>query len=449
MPRPPLARWRAGEVPIRTQGGNQPPCDSVVVPVREPLGKSEFSRVSLVWCRDHAENIATEVSTASPSAPNTSIDPQLRAAAKAAKLRYVTDRTRGIARVRTPSGFEYRDPHGSKVKDEDTLTRIRKLAIPPAYEHVWICPYPNGHLQAVGRDARGRKQYRYHARWREVRDENKYGKMLLFGRVLPKIRAQVERDLGRSGLSREKVLAAIVRLLETTLMRVGNEEYAKSNKSYGLTTLRNRHVKIGNGSRIRFDFRGKHGSEHHIDLRNKRLASIVRCCQELPGQELFQYLDEDDVPRAVTSDDVNDYLREITGEDITAKDFRTWAATNLAALALRELEQFDSQTKAKRNMVQAVEAVSKMLGNTPAICRKCYIHPAIFDGYLDGSLLQALKRRADEKLADPGSGMKAEEAAVTAFLSRQLAQPSNPVSVKEVLQAKPSRRARTSANDRP
>lgn len=389
------------------------------------------------------------MSTASPSAPNTSIDPQLRAAAKAAKLRYVTDRTRGIARVRTPSGFEYRDPHGSKVKDEDTLTRIRKLAIPPAYEHVWICPYPNGHLQAVGRDARGRKQYRYHARWREVRDENKYGKMLLFGRVLPKIRAQVERDLGRSGLSREKVLAAIVRLLETTLMRVGNEEYAKSNKSYGLTTLRNRHVKIGNGSRIRFDFRGKHGSEHHIDLRNKRLASIVRRCQELPGQELFQYLDEDDVPRAVTSDDVNDYLREITGEDITAKDFRTWAATNLAALALRELEQFDSQTKAKRNMVQAVEAVSKMLGNTPAICRKCYIHPAIFDGYLDGSLLQALKRRADEKLADPGSGMKAEEAAVTAFLSRQLAQPSNPVSVKEVLQAKPSRRARTSANDRP
>lgn len=389
------------------------------------------------------------MSTASPSAPNTSIDPQLRAAAKAAKLRYVTDRTRGIARVRTPSGFEYRDPHGSKVKDEDTLTRIRKLAIPPAYEHVWICPYPNGHLQAVGRDARGRKQYRYHARWREVRDENKYGKMLLFGRVLPKIRAQVERDLGRSGLSREKVLAAIVRLLETTLMRVGNEEYAKSNKSYGLTTLRNRHVKIGNGSRIRFDFRGKHGSEHHIDLRNKRLASIVRRCQELPGQELFQYLDEDDVPRAVTSDDVNDYLREITGEDITAKDFRTWAATNLAALALRELEQFDSQTKAKRNMVQAVEAVSKMLGNTPAICRKCYIHPAIFDGYLDGSLLQALKRRADEKLADPGSGMKAEEAAVTAFLSRQLAQPSNPVSVKEVRQAKPSRRARTSANDRP
>jgi DNA topoisomerase I len=394
---------------------------------------------------NHAQNTATEVSTASPSAPNTSIDPELKAAAKAAKLRYVTDRTPGIMRVRTQGGFEYRDPHGSKVKDEDTLTRIRKLAIPPAYEQVWICPYPNGHLQAAGRDARGRKQYRYHARWREVRDESKYHKMLLFGRVLPKVRAQVERDLARSGLPREKVLAAIVRLLETTLMRVGNEEYAKSNKSYGLTTLRNRHVKIESGSRIRFDFRGKHGAEHHIDLRNKRLAAIVRRCQELPGQELFQYLDENDVPRAVTSDDVNDYLREITDEDITAKDFRTWAATNLAALALRELEQFDSQTKAKRNMVQAVEAVSKRLGNTPAICRKCYIHPAIFDGYLDGSLLEALKRRADERLADPGLGMKAEEAAVTAFLSRQLAQPSNSLSVKEVPQGKPRRRARTSA----
>lgn len=349
---------------------------------------------------------------------------ELKAAAKAAKLRYVSDRTPGIRRVRAPKGFDYRHPDGSKVKDEETLTRIRQLAIPPAYENVWICPDPNGHLQAVGRDARGRKQYRYHPRWREVRDEGKYGKMLLFGRVLPKIRAKVEQDLARSGLPREKVLAAIVRLLEATLMRVGNEEYAKSNKSYGLTTLRNRHVKVEAGSRIRFDFRGKHGTEHHIDLRNKRLAAIVRRCQELPGQELFQYLDEDGESRAIDSDAVNEYLRQITGEEITAKDFRTWAATNLAALALRELEQFDSQTKAKRNMVQAVEAVSKMLGNTPAICRKCYIHPAIFDGYLDGSLLQALKRRADEKLADPGAGMKAEEAAVTAFLSRQLTQVS-------------------------
>ena len=345
----------------------------------------------------------------------------LRETAKAAGLRYVSDSKPGIARVRAPVGFDYRHPDGSKVSDEATLTRIRKLAIPPAYENVWICTDPNGHLQAVGRDARGRKQYRYHPRWREVRDEGKYGKMLLFGKRLPRIRAQVQKDLQRRGLPREKVLAAIVRLLETTLMRVGNEEYAKINKSYGLTTLRNRHVKLEGASRLSFDFRGKHGTEHHIDLRDKQLASIVRRCQELPGQELFQYLDDNGSPHVVSSEDVNEYLRAIAGAEITAKDFRTWAATNLAALALRELESFDSHAKAKSNVVHAVEAVSKMLGNTPAICRKCYIHPAVFDGYLDGSLLQALKRRADAKLANPRAGLKAEEAAVMGFLSRQLA----------------------------
>jgi DNA topoisomerase-1 len=346
----------------------------------------------------------------------------LKAAARAAKLRYVSDRMPGISRLRTPHGFDYRHSDNTKVLDEETLTRIRKLAIPPAYENVWICPFENGHLQAVGRDARGRKQYRYHARWREVRDGDKYGKMLLFGQVLPKIRAQVDQDLARRGLPREKLMAAIVRLLETTLMRVGNEEYARTNKSYGLTTLRNRHAKVEGASRIRFDFRGKHGTEHHIDLRSKRLAAIVRRCQELPGQELFQYLDEDGAPCAIDSADINDYLRSITGEEITAKDFRTWAGTNLAALALRELETFDTSTKAKRNVVQAVEAVAKLLGNTPTICRKCYIHPAIFDGYLDGSLLDVLQRRADAKLADPTAGLQAEEAAVMAFLSRQLAQ---------------------------
>ncbi len=355
---------------------------------------------------------------APPPIAGTGIE-ELKTAAKAAKLRYVSDRRPGISRVRTAEGFTYRNPDGSTVTDEETLARIRKLAIPPAYEHVWICPYPNGHLQAVGRDARGRKQYRYHPRWREVRDEGKYGKMLAFGKLLPKIRARVDADLSRRGLPREKVLAAIVRLLEATLMRVGNEEYAKTNNSYGLTTLRNRHVKVG-GNQIRFDFRGKHGVEHHIDLRSKRLAAIVRRCQELPGQELFEYLDEDGTPRGISSEDVNEYLHEIAGEEITAKDFRTWAGTNLAALALRELESFDSQTKAKKNVVRAVEAVSKLLGNTPAICRKCYIHPAIFDGYLDGSLLQALKRRADEEMSDPDAGLKAEEVAVMAFLSRQL-----------------------------
>ena len=278
---------------------------------------------------------------------------------------------------------------------------------------------PNGHLQAVGRDVRGRKQYRYHPRWRIVRDEAKYGRMLVFGRVLPEIRRRVAADLGRPGLPREKVLAAIVRLLETTLARVGNEEYAKSNKSFGLTTLRNRHVKVA-GTHLTFDFRGKHGIKHHIDLQDRRLSRIIARCRELPGQELFHYLDEDGQPRGVDSDDVNEYLREISGEEITAKDFRTWAATNLAALALRELETFDTQTKAKKNVVQAVEAVSKMLGNTPAICRKCYIHPAIFEGYLDGSLIEGLKLRADETLAQPDGGLTAEEIAVTAFLSQRL-----------------------------
>jgi DNA topoisomerase I len=309
------------------------------------------------------------------------------AAAKAASLRYVSDKRPGITRERTESGFTYRNPDGSEVTDEKTLDRIKSLAIPPAWEGVWICRVPNGHLQAVGRDARGRKQYRYHPRWRVVRDEAKYSKMLLFGRVLPEIRQHVEEDLAKPGLPREKVLAAIVRLLETTLARVGNEEYAKSNKSFGLTTLRNRHVKV-EGNRLTFDFRGKHGIKHHIDLQNRKLARIVKRCREIPGQELFQYLDEEDQPRAVGSEDVNGYLREISGEDITAKDFRTWAATNLAALALQELEAYDSQAVAKKNVVQAVEAVSKMLGNTPAICRKCYIHPAIFDGYLDGSLIE-------------------------------------------------------------
>jgi DNA topoisomerase I len=348
--------------------------------------------------------------------------PDLKAAAKAAQLRYVSDRRPGISRVRTPKGFRYVGPDGEVLTDEASIARIQKLAIPPAYEDVWICPIPNGHLQAVGRDARGRKQYRYHPRWRAVRDEAKYTKMLIFGRVLPAIRQRVEQDLARNGLPREKVLAALVRLLETTLMRVGNEEYAKANKSFGLTTLRKkRHVNVKGGT-VHFDFRGKHGLDHHIDLNDRRLARIVRRLQDLPGQELFHYLDEDGTPHPVTSHDVNDYLHEIAGEEITAKDFRTWAATNLAALALHELEAFDSNAAAKKNVVKAVEAVAKMLGNTPAICRKCYIHPAIFDGYLDGSLPEASKRRADARLAEPGAGLAAEEAAVMAFLSQRLAE---------------------------
>jgi DNA topoisomerase-1 len=362
--------------------------------------------------------------TAGPELPEPDLDLPLdpQAAARAAGLRYVSDREPGITRIRTEDGFAYRNPDGSPVEDSNTLARIRKLAIPPAYENVWICRSPNGHLQAVGRDARGRKQYRYHPRWRRVRDEAKYEKMLLFGRKLPAIRAQVEKDLALHGMPRRKVLATVVRLLEKTLARVGNEEYAKTNHSFGLTTLRNRHAKV-HGAEVEFRFRGKHGIMREMHLHDRRLARIVKRLQDLPGQELFQFVDEHGALHSIGSEDVNDYLREITGEEITAKDFRTWAATHLAALAFRELEQFDSEAKRKKNVVRAVEAVSKMLGNTPAICRKCYIHPAIFEGYLDGSLTEALKRRADAALEGnlEFEGLSAEEVAVTAFLSQRLA----------------------------
>jgi DNA topoisomerase-1 len=354
--------------------------------------------------------------------PDTDEIAAAKAAAKSAKLRYVTDRAPGIRRERTEQGFRYRAPNGAEITDEPELARIRKLAIPPAYENIWICPDPNGHLQATGRDARGRKQYRYHPRWRTVRDDSKYHRMLRFGEVLPQLRAQVAHDLALPGLPRRRVLAAVVRLLEKTLARIGNEAYARDNKSFGLTTLRNRHTRV-QGSRVRFDFRGKHGIEHHLELQDRRLANIIARCRDLPGQHLFQFIDEAGARHDITSGDVNDYLADITGEDITAKDFRTWAATNLAALALREFERFDSEAKNKKNVLRAVEAVAGLLGNTPSVCRKCYIHPAIFDGYLDGSLPEALKRRADAALQDPQAALTAEEAAVAAFLSRRLGSP--------------------------
>ena len=264
-----------------------------------------------------------------------------REAAKAARLHYVDGSRPGISREKTEDGFIYRQPDGSLVTDEKILERIRKLAIPPAYVDVWICRDARGHLQAVGRDARGRKQYRYHPDWRAIRDEAKYGKMLLFGQKLPEIRARVQHDLGLPGLPREKVLATVVALLEKTMMRVGNEEYTKTNKSFGLTTLRNRHAKV-HGAEVVLDFRAKHGIQQHVELRDRKLAGIIGRLQDIHGQELFQYLDEDDERHTISSHDVNEYLHETTGEDITAKDFRTWAATNLAALALHELEQFDT-----------------------------------------------------------------------------------------------------------
>ena len=345
------------------------------------------------------------------------LDPEL--AAKHAKLRHVDDTGPGIARHKARNGFDYHLPDGKLVRDIDTLKRIRSLAILPAWTGVWISPDPNGHLQATGRDVRGRKQYRYHPRWREVRDEAKYSKLLIFSRALPKLRARVEEDLKRPGLTRERVLAAIVRLMDMTLFRIGNNEYAKENKSFGLTTLRNRHVAI-EGSRIHISFRGKHGKHHETDINDRRLARIIKNCRDLPGYELFQYLDDKGDRHTVGSAEVNEYLREITGEEITAKDFRTWAGTKLAAEALREFELFDTEAERKKAVLRAVEKVAKHLGNTPAICRSCYIHPAVLDGYLDGSLLKSLAEETRNYLAENIEGMSAEEAAVTAFLRVRL-----------------------------
>jgi DNA topoisomerase-1 len=340
-------------------------------------------------------------------------------AAKLARLRHVGDEMPGITRHPARHGFDYRTPGGELVRNTDTLNRIRSLVIPPAWTAVWISPDLNGHLQAVGRDARGRKQYRYHPRWRQVRDEAKYHKLLDFAHVLPKLRARVDEDLKRPGLPRERVLAAIVRLMELTLFRIGNTEYAKQNKSFGLTTLRDRHVAI-EGNRIHIGFRGKSGKHHATDINDRRLARIVKGCRDLPGYELFQYLDDNGEQHAVGSAEVNEYLREITGQDITAKDFRTWAGTHLAAQALREFEAFDTGAARKKAVVRAVEKVSKHLGNTPAVCRRCYIHPEILEGYLDGTLLVALVEKSRNYLTEHLDRMSPEEAAVTAFLRFRL-----------------------------
>lgn len=341
------------------------------------------------------------------------------AAARAAGLRYVHDDRPGIRREAAKEGFRYLDAHGEPVLDENTLARIKSLVIPPAWTEVWICPQANGHLQATGRDARGRKQYRYHPKWREARDEVKYERMLKFGQALPAIRAEVDRALKLSGLPREKVLATIVYLLEATMMRVGNEEYARTNKSFGLTTLRNRHAKV-DGSDVEFSFRGKSGVYHKVKVHDRRLARIVARSRDLPGQELFQYVDGDGETHSIDSSDVNDYLRAITGEDYTAKDFRTWSGTVLAALALQEFEKFDSEAQAKKNIVRAIESVAEKLGNTPSICRKCYVHPAVLDAYLDGAALEVLRERTEETLQEDLHALQPEEAAVLAMLQQRL-----------------------------
>ena len=337
-------------------------------------------------------------------------------AAKAAGLRYVSDRTPGIRRKQAGRSFSFIGPDGKPIRDRAEVARITSLAIPPAYTDVWICLLRNGHLQATGRDARGRKQYRYHQRWRAVRDENKYSRMILFGRTLPKIRAAIDADLALAGIPRRKALAAVVRLLETSSIRVGNEEYAKSNKSFGLTTLRGRHVDI-DGATMRFHFRGKSGKEHEIDVRDRRLARIVKTMRDLPGQELFGFIDEDGKRQSIDSGDVNEYLREISGDDFTAKDFRTWAGTVVCAAALGEIDPFASAAEAKKNVTDAVKRVAERLGNTPAICRKCYVHPAILESYLEGTLLDAL---TDTSGSAAEEALEAMEGAVLKLLVKRL-----------------------------
>ena len=304
-------------------------------------------------------------------------------------MRYVTDERPGIRRERCGQGFRYRSHEGRLLRDRHTLKRIRSLAIPPAWTDVWICPLDHGHLQATGRDERGRKQHLYHPRWREVRDQTKYERVTDFARALPGIRRQLRRDLAREGLCREKILATVVRLLEISLIRVGNDEYARDNKSYGLTTMKNRHATV-RGAKIKFQFRGKSGKDHVVEVEDRRVARIVRACQDLPGQELFQYVDEAGGKHDVGSGDVNDYLREVTGRDFTAKDFRTWAGTLSAAAELRRLGPVENETEARKNVVAAIKATAQSLGNTPAVCRKSYVHPAVIEAYLDGSLIPKL-----------------------------------------------------------
>ena len=340
-------------------------------------------------------------------------------AAEEAGLRYVNDGQRGYIRKRKGNSFVYYDLEGKVIRDEPRLLRIRRLAIPPAYTDVWICPSPNGHIQATGRDDRGRKQYRYHERWRAIRDENKYDRILIFGDALPKIRRRLQADLKLPGLPRNKVLATVVQLLERTFIRVGNEEYAKQNKSFGLTTMRNHHVQV-RGSRLRFRFRGKSRVQHEVDVDDRRIANIVRKLQDLPGQELFQYVDEEGQSRDVTSQDVNSYLREITDEDFTAKDFRTWAGTVLVALALNVQEAFRTKKQAKANVKDAISAVSKILGNTPAVCRKCYVHPAVLESYLDGDLIEGLKLKTKQGIEEKVDDLHEDEVAVLQFLRARL-----------------------------
>jgi DNA topoisomerase-1 len=357
---------------------------------------------------------------------------QLKAEARHAGLRYTSDEYPGIRRKKQGGGFVYVDDKGARVKDDATLKRIRSLVIPPAWTDVWICTLANGHLQATGRDARKRKQYRYHERWRTQRDETKFEHMLEFARLLPRIRHQVKKDLKQPGMPREKILATIVRLLETTLIRVGNDEYARTNHSYGLTTMRNKHVHVSKGE-IVFAFRGKSGKNHEISLQDPGLAKIIRRCQEMPGQELFSYAEGGEA-KHVGSHDVNEYLHAVAGREFTAKDFRTWIGTVLAATAFREFEAVTSERQAKKNVALVIESVAKMLGNTPTVCRKCYIHPQLISSYLEGMTLDSVRQRIAKNLEKPSRSMRPMEAAVLALLQNRLKAVHQKTPVSRLLQ---------------
>jgi DNA topoisomerase-1 len=339
--------------------------------------------------------------------------------ARAAGLRYVSDTKPGIRRQKKGEGFRYTAPDGKAVRDKETLGRIKALVIPPAWTDVWICANPMGHLQVTGRDARGRKQSRYHPRWREVRDETKYERMTMFAAALPVIRTRIAHDLALQGLPREKILATLVRLMEATLIRVGNEAYARENHSYGLTTMRNKHVEV-HGSNITFSFQGKSRVHHTINLHDRRMAGIIKRCAEIPGYELFQYLDQEGERHSVDSSDVNAYLHEITGQDFTAKDFRTWAGSVLASDMLQEFGPFESAAEAKRNVVQAIAAVAARLGNTPSVCRKCYVHPAVLEAYMGGMTKRAAQHKLDEEITEHAEVLRREEQALLDLLKQRM-----------------------------
>ena len=346
--------------------------------------------------------------------------PEYVSTAESAGLRYVTDATPGIRRQRRGRGFAYVAPDGSIVRSGAELARIRALVIPPAWTEVWICPSADGHIQVTARDARGRKQYRYHPRFREQRDETKFARMLALSDVIQRIRERVEHDIALPGLPRAKVMATVVWLLERTLIRVGSSEYARENDSYGLTTLRRRHVRL-DGPALRFEFRGKSGIAHAVAVTDRRIARIVQQCHALPGWELFKYVDDAGERQVVEAEDVNAFLREVAGRDVTAKDFRTWAGTMLAAGELRAAGPAPSRREAERTIVRAVDAVAARLGNTRAVCRKYYIHPALLAAYLEGDVLPPQKAREAKREASSGATLRRHEAEVLDFLRRRLA----------------------------